>query len=79
MKISRQTKNAYDPDFPSFEFSVRSCARSETLMKRPVRIKIPYDTDLARSSNERLRQTKKIMIQTLSRSCLKNKTLKLHE
>ena len=36
MKIPRQTKNAYDPDFASFKFLVRLCARSKTLMKRLV-------------------------------------------
>ena len=45
MKIPRQTKNAYDPDLASFKTLVSSCARSKTLLKRPVKSKKRYDTD----------------------------------
>ena len=61
MKIPRQTKNAYDPDFASFKILVRLCARSRTLMKRPVQTKMRYDPDFGSRS-------KKFMIQTLARS-----------
>ena len=44
MKIPRQTKSAYDPDFASFKTLVRLCARSKTLMKRLVQTKMRYDT-----------------------------------
>ena len=45
MKKPRQTNNAYDPDIASFKILVRSCARSKTLMKRPLQTKIRYVTD----------------------------------
>ena len=73
MKIPRQTKNAYDPDFASFKNLVRACAGSKTLMKRPVQTKIRYDTDfgsfdLWKDSG----RSKKFKIQTLARSNYEN-------
>ena len=69
MKIRRQTKNAYDPDFASFKTLVRLCARSKTLMKRLVQTKMRYDTDFGSfhlwKDSER---PKNFMIQTLDRS-----------
>ena len=69
MKIPRQTKNAYDPDFASFKTLVHLCARSKTLMKRLVQSKMRYEPDfgsfhLWRDSE----RPKKFMIQTLDRS-----------
>ena len=69
MKIPRQTKNAYDPDFASFKTLVRLGARSKTLMKRLVQTKMRYDTDFGSfhlwKDSER---PKNFMIQTLDRS-----------
>ena len=79
MKIPRQTKNAYDPDFASFKILVRLCARSRTLMKRPVQTKMRYDPDFGSfdlwKDSER---PKKFMIQTLARSIYEKKGAKTY-
>ena len=52
-------QNAYDPDFASFKFSVRSCVRSQTLMKRPFQIKMQCKLWLV-GFMKRLRKTKQL-------------------
>ena len=69
MKIPRQTKNAYDPDFASVKFSVRSCVRSKMLMKKPLQTNIQYNTDFG-SFNlwKDSQRPSKLMTKTLARS-----------